>query len=420
MSWRPIEFSHMTIAMCSLIVCFVSTSAFAQVVKIENASVHTIVGGVIEDGDILIRDGTIVAVGTDLDAPEGARIVNGKGLVATPGIVAPYSAIGLTEINLDAEANDSEARGDGFELSASLNAADALNPDSTLIPVNRAGGVTLAMSAPDSGAKLFGGKAVVFQLSGQTDSIVKEYAGQVLAMGFNGAAREGGSRMGAWATLRDTLKEARAYAANPREYYRRSRDERFVFSDLEALGPVLTGDVPLFVHVNRASDIRILLALKREFDIGVVIVGGTEAWRVAPELAETQTPVIIDTYANLPARFESMGATLENAARLEAAGVEIAFYNPPGFGAHNLRALPQLAGNAVAHGMTYEGALQALTINPAKMLGVGDRYGSIEVGKAGDIVLWDGDPLELSTRPVAVYIAGGADFSGKSPDFIER
>ena len=149
-----------------------------------------------------------------------------------------------------------------------------------------------------------------------------------------------------------------------------------------------------------------LIKLKNDYNLDVVIVGGSEAWRVARPLATANIPVIVDALYNLPQQFEDMGATLENAGRLARAGVPIAFYNPPGFGAHNLRALPQLAGNAVANGMTKDAAIAALTINPARMLGIDGRYGSLEVGKGADIVIWDGDPLEVTSRPITVMIDG--------------
>jgi imidazolonepropionase-like amidohydrolase len=150
-----------------------------------------------------------------------------------------------------------------------------------------------------------------------------------------------------------------------------------------------------------------LIKTKAQLGLNVIVLGGTEAHLVAKELAAAQIPVILNPLQNLPSQFEDLSATLANAARLHAAGVVIGFYDPPS-GTHNLRLLPQLAGNAVANGLPYAAALAALTINPARMYGAADRYGSIEIGKAGDLVLWDGDPLEVSSRPVAVYIDGRA------------
>lgn len=383
--------------------------ASAQTIVIQNARLITSGPlGVIENGDVVLQNGLIAAVGADLAAPEGATVIDASGRVITAGLFAPFSQLGIEEISLDKEANDAAPEtGLGFPLSAALDAADAYNPTSSVIPVNRAGGVTRALTAPLPGDKLFGGRAAVIDLSGRIASLTKPEAAQIAVLGYAGAERSGDTRMGAWAMLRETLDEAISYAANPRDYLLRKREDRFFISDLEALGPVVAGRQPLIVSVNSAAEIRNLIRLKNEYSLNVIILGGSEAWRAASDLAAANIPVILDPMSNLPSQFEDMGATLANAARLNAAGVSIGFYDPD-FTTHNLRLLPQAAGNAVAHGLPYEAAIAALTINPARMYGLGARLGSIEVGKAGDIVVWDGDPLELSSRPVAVFIDGRA------------
>ncbi|MEX0645063.1 MAG: amidohydrolase family protein, partial [Parvularculaceae bacterium] len=374
-------------------ICGACSAASAQVIAIQNARVHTMgPAGVIEDGDVILRDGLIAALGQNLPAPEGATVIDASGRIVTPGIFAPYSQIGLVEIGLDRESNDSSSR-DNFVLSASLDAIDAFNPTSSLIAINRAGGVTRAVSAPEPGDKIFGGRGMVVDLSGRVASITKPQAVQVAAGGYAGAARAGDTRMGGWAVLREYLDEAISYAANPRDYVLRNRDERFALRDIEALGPVIAGQLPLLISANSAGDIRTLLRLKERYRLNVIVLGGSEAWRVARELAAANTPVILDPLFNLPSQFEDLGATLANAARLHAAGVRISFYNPQGGETHNLRLLPQLAGNAVAAGLPYDAALAALTINPAAMYGLQSRLGSLEVGKLGDVVVWDGDPL---------------------------
>ena len=380
----------------------------AQIFVIRNADVYTGVDpDIIPSTDIIVRGGEIVEIGRNLAAPTGATIIEASGQIATPGIIAPYSVIGLTEISLDQESNDAgPGRDTAFPLGAALRASDAVNPASTLLAVNRAGGVTKALAAPVPGKSIFGGRAAVISLSGGEDFVLRDDAAQIVMMGYAGASRTGDTRMGAFATLRDTLREARRYADNPAAYYQRTRDDRFAFSDLAALGPVLSGEQKLFVHVDSATDIGKLLELKQEFGLNIVIIGGAEAWKHARKLATENVAVILDPLYNLPSQFEDMAANLQNASRLSNAGVSIAFYNPPGFGAHNLRALPQLAGNAVANGLSMRAAIAALTINPARMLGIDQNYGSLEVGKAADIVLWDGDPLEVTSIPAAVIVDG--------------
>ena len=382
-----------------------SASAFAQTVAIMNGDVHTISGNVIEDGDVIIRNGRIAQVGADLTAPSDATVIDASGKVVTPGLFAPYSSIGLVEIGADQESNDSYPEG-GFSLGAALDATDAYNPSSTLIPINRAGGITRALSTPSAGDTLFGGNAAVIDMSGRVNSIMKPAAAQVLVMGYGGAARAGDTRMGSWLVLREYLDEARSYRANPNDYVRRPHEGRFLVSDLKALGPVIAGEQPLLVRIDGANDIRKLIELKNTYRLRVIVVGGSEAWRVGDALQAANIPVILDPLVNLPSQFEDLSATLENAARLHAAGVKIAFYNPPGFGAHNLRALTQQAGNAVAEGLPHDAAMAALTINPAEMFGLASRLGTLEAGKIADVVVWDGDPLEVTTQPEAVLIDG--------------
>lgn len=388
----------------------------AQTVAIMDGTVHTISGGVIENGDVIIRDGRITQIGADLTAPSGASVIDATGKIVTPGLIAPSTNIGLVEVGADDESNDASPK-TGFALGAALNAIDAFNPASTLIPVNRAAGLTRALSAPSAGGTLFGGKAAVVDLSGNVDSITRADAAQIAVMGYSGAARSGDTRMGAWAVMREYFDEARSYQANPNDYIRRPHSARFTLSDVKALVPVINGDQPLFVSVDGANDIRTLIRLKNTYRLNVVIIGGSEAWRVAPALAAANIPVILSGTANLPGQFEDMDATLENAARLNASGVKIAFLS----GSHNARLIRQEAGNAVANGLPFDAGLAALTLNAAEMIGVGSQLGSLEVGKLADVVIWDGDPLEVTTAPEAVFIAGRPqDLNNRQQMLMER
>ena len=395
-------------ASLGFVIASISTAASAETVVIQDAKIHTVAGNnsarVIEDGDIIVRDGHIVSVGRNLSAPEGATVISANGRVVTPGIIAPWSQLGLVEIGLDREANDASTR-DGFELSAALDAVDGYNSSSTLIPINRSGGITRALSAPTAGDKMFGGQAALIDLSGKPDSVMQAKIAQSVVIGYGGARRNGDSRLAAYAVLRETLDEARAYATSPHEYLRRNIDDRFEVADLKALGPVVDGDQLLIVSVDSASEIRNVIRLKNEYDLNIAILGGSEAWKVGAALAAADIPVILNPLANLPSQFEDLGATLENAARLHRARVKISFYGPPS-GTHNLRFLTQLAGNAVSYGLPYAEGIAALTRNPAELLGVGDKLGSIGVGKIADLVIWDGDPLEVTSRPVGVLING--------------
>lgn len=378
-----------------------------QTIAIQNARVYTMAGanaGRIDNGDVIIRGGVISAIGQDLAPPEGATIINAEGRIVTPGVFAPWSQLGLVELDLDEEANDSSTSSE-FPLSAALDATDAFNPASTLIPINRAGGVTRAISAPEPGTKMFGGQGAIVDLSGGANSVFRARAVQSVAMGAGGIGYNGGTRLGNWAALRDALDQALAYAVNPSAYVMRPRNDGLSIGDLAALGPVARGQEALIVNVNSVTDIRTLIKLKAAYALNVVILGGSEAHLVAREIAAANIPVLLNPIANLPAQFEDIAATQANAAKLNAAGVTIAFASAYA-DTHNLRLLPQVAGNAVANGLPYDAALAALTINPAKIYGVADRLGSLEIGKIADVVVWDGDPLEVSTRPIAVLIDG--------------
>ncbi len=407
---------------CLFAAALTQSAAYAQgVTAIMNGRVLTGAGETIENGDVIIRNGRIAQVGRDLSAPAGATVIDAAGKTVTPGIFAPISALGLSEINLDAEANDSGPEQQvGFPLGAALDATDAIRPSSTLIPVNRTGGVTRAVTAPSAGDSLFGGRAAVIDLTGQADSVTRAGVGQVVSLGYGGAMRAGDTRLGAWALFREALDEARSYAANPNDYVRRAREGRHSLADLKALGPVVAGEQPLLVSINGAADIRNLIRVKNEYGLRVIIIGGSEAWKVARDINAANISVILDPTANLPSQFEDIASTLQNAARLNAAGVRIAFTGMAS-GSHNLRALTQQAGVAVAYGLPYDDAIAALTRNPAEMYGLGGSLGSLATGKVADIVVWDGDPLEVTSAPEAVFINGARqDLDNRQSALLRR
>jgi imidazolonepropionase-like amidohydrolase len=204
--------------------------------------------------------------------------------------------------------------------------------------------------------------------------------------------------------LREALQDALDYAANRRAFEQGDRREYALSRlDLEALVPVVKGELPLVVTVNRASDIESTLRLAKELKLKLILAGVNEGWVVARQIAEAEVPVLLNPMDNLPGSFETLGASLENAARLASAGVTIAFMSGD---AHNARNLKQAAGNAVANGLPWNAALAAMTAVPARLWGIADRYGTLEPGKDADVVIWDGDPLELTTFADAVFIRG--------------
>ncbi|MEM9232791.1 MAG: amidohydrolase family protein [Pseudomonadota bacterium] len=356
----------------------------------------------ITNGTVLIRDGIIMAVGRNVTIPENAEVFDAGGTPITPGLFSPLSGLALDEISLAQDANDRSV-GD-VPMSASLKAADAINPDSTVIPISRSAGVTRAFTTLNaSGDSHFAGCGAVIVLDTSMDPVIRECAAHMAVLGYAGARRAGDNRAASLAMFRRALDDARDYANDPILYRQRLREGHLSADDASALGPVLRGDVPLMVDVESAPDILRTLDLADEYGLDLVIVGGTEAYRVADELAEADVPVILNPMVNLPYLFEQMGATLAAGGLLEEAGVKVAFSDDD---THNIRLMPQLAGNAVANGMSHQGALAAITAVPAIIFGVDQTHGTLAPGKAADVVVWSGDPLEVTSRPRLVFIDG--------------
>lgn len=371
---------------------------------ITGGTVYTLgVAGKIEHGTVLVKDGRIAAVGADVDIPANAERIDATGKIVTPGIFDPQSQFGIVEVGAVKETRDASAGNSRF--SAAFDVADAVNPRSVLIPVNRIAGVTRAMVSPTGGDDhIIAGRGAIIDLGSTTGFIHRDPAAMFAALGESGAKLAGGSRAAALLALREALQDARDYAANASAYAtNQRRSYALTRLDLEALGPVLDGKEPLVIHVERASDIEAALRLARDFKLQLIVSGGAEAWMVAAQLANAHVPVLLNPLEDLPTHFETLGSTLENAARLQRAGVLIAFATGD---THNARNVTQAAGNAVANGLPWLDALKALMLNPARIYGMDQDLGTLEPGKLADVVVWSADPLELSSSAEQVFIAG--------------
>ena len=377
-------------------------SAAAETIALVGGTVHTLgPAGTLEGATVVIADGKIAAVGRGIAIPTGARVIDAAGKVITPGLFDSVSQIGLVDVSMEKASDDSESADP--ELSAAFDVADAFNPRSVLVAINRTEGLTRALVAPHAGATPIAGQAAVFDLSGE-GAPLRDPAALVVTLGEEGAAKTGGSRAATLLRLREALDDARDFAAH-RDAWERAERRPYALSrlDLAALQPALAGKVPVAAAVDRASDIEAALRLAADYGLRLVVVGGAEAWKVAPALAKAGVPVVLTPHQNLPDRFERLGATLENAARLHAAGVTVAFSTGD---AHNGRNVKQDAGNAVAYGLPWDEGLKAMTVNPARIWGIDATYGTLEPGKDADVVIWDGDPLELTTFADRVFIRG--------------
>ncbi|HEU5209312.1 MAG TPA: amidohydrolase family protein [Longimicrobiales bacterium] len=375
----------------------------AQTTAITNARIHTISGPTIENGTIVIRNGRIAAVGADVEVPENARVIDGTGKVVTPGFLDASTSLGIVEIGGVSGTNDAATSND--RLTAAFNVADALNPRATAIPVTRVEGITRAVVVPGGFQSILRGQGVLIHLDGlrADEMIVRNPVGVYVTLGEAGAGRAGGSRAAAMLLLREALQDARDYASNRNAFQQGNRREYALSRlDLEALQPVLRREVPLIVTVNRASDIMNALHFARQENVRIILSGVEEGWMVADELASADVPVIINSMNNIPG-FDNLGATLENAARLHAAGVTVMLSS---FDGSNVRNLRQVAGNAVSYGLPHDAALAAVTQAPARVFGIADRYGTLEVGQDADVVVWSGDPFEFTTSADYVFIRG--------------
>jgi len=396
---------------------------------------------VIENGTVVIQNGRVVSVGTGA-APAGARIIDARGKVVSPGFVAVDSGLGGSEIS---SVNGSDDLSNGANtISASFDVSYGLDPWSFTLPVARLGGITRAIVVPThagggggSGGHahddsdfagvghgglqspgLFAGQAAIIHLAAGTDILVKPRVAMIAPFGEAGAGIAGGARGAQFTQFKETLAEVRLFARNRAAYDRAGlRDLSLSRADLEALIPVANGTLPLIVTVRRAADIQQVLRLAREEGVKIILDGAEEAWLVADQIAAANVPVLLNPISNLPGSLETRAARMQNAAVLDAAGVVIAIKGNDG--SHRVRETRYNAGNAVSHGLPYDAAIEAITVNPAKIFGMAGQFGELRAGAAADVVIWSGDPLEPLSNAETIFI-GGAEQAPTSRQFLLR
>jgi imidazolonepropionase-like amidohydrolase len=409
--------------------CAPALAASTGAIAITNARLETVTRGTIESGTLVMDGGKITAIGASVNVPAGARVIDGRGRTVTPGWIAPATNLSVAEINIVATTREDAG---GTRVGAGFDVQYGINPASTTIPVARDTGVTRAVISPLVGrpdafadehahdhaslqgggedtaafSGLFAGQAAIIRLAdGSTAPVERAKIAVAVDLGDAGAQHAGGSRGATIVLVKAALADARDFARRRGDYERgNARSYGLPRFDLEALVPVVEGRTPLLVRVSRAADIRQALTLAREEKIRIILEDAQEAWLVADEIATAGVPVLLDPQDDLPRSFELLGSRLDNAARLQRAGVTIAIKGSRNF--NSLRPQRLNAGTAVAYGLTQAQALAAITINPARIWGVADRAGSLEVGKDADVVLWSGDPLETLSYPLSVIIAG--------------
>ena len=385
--------------------------AGAQVIAIIGGTVYPVNGPKIENGTVLIRDGKIAAVGSSVAIPADAQRIDARGKWVTPGFINSATTLGLSEAGgpqFSGGYNDTGARGtDG--VAAAFEAWKGLNPVNTFIIPSRQEGVTSVVVAPGGG--MVGGKAALIDLIDATSAVEMVRRAPAAMVGDFGNPGGGStdSRAEYWAKWRTLLDDAKAYQGRRAAYEAgNSRTLAASRADLEALVPVVGGQMPLALGVDRASDIIAALAFAKEYGLRLWIMGGAEAWMVAREIAAAKVPVFTGAMNNIPTDFNSLGQRQENAAMLRAAGVTVVLVgNGPGGGeSFNVRNIRQEAGNAVAYGLSWDEALRSITLTAAEVMGVAGQIGAIAPGLDANVVVWSGDPFEFSSVAERVFVRG--------------
>ena len=395
----------------------ISIHAYSQTTVISGGEIHT---GLNEEpfvGDILIEGDTILEVSRN--ALKGDLIIDAANSIITPGVIAPDTQIGILEIGALSETRD----GDSNMYSMGFSVYDAINPNSTLIPWNRSNGVTSAITLPDFNWDPLSGMASYFLLDG---SLRVNGIPDIALTGEIGAISSG-SRAESLILLKDLLEFASNLSEKDISSSMKISEamESFEVAELMELQPrdvialynLLNKKLPLIINVNRASDILKLIDIKKLYGLNLILMSAQEAELVKNEIAKNSIPVIINPFDNIPDSFDELASSIRIAASLEEAGIKVMFSESR---THNYHLIRQGAGNAVANGMSYTGAIMALTSNVAKSFNIPDR-GILQKGMKADIVIWEDDPLEPSTFPEKVFINGNdMDLTTRSSRLTKR
>lgn len=384
----------------------------SKTIVLAGGKLLTITHGVIENGVLVMSSGKITAIGAagEVKVPDGAQVVDVKGMTVYPGLIDSETHLGLVEVEADKYNTDLVET--SSEIMPHMHVYDAFHAESERIPVSRINGITNAIVAPDSEDTL-PGQDIFIQLAGRNrdEMILKRDIALPLNFGAEQRRRQGGfgswkfpsTRMGLASELRQTFLDTQRYMAEEEEAQKKGdktfkRDLKF-----EALIPYLRGERPVIIGAYESHDVETIMSLAQEFHLKVVLNHVTHAQDILDEIAAYKVPVIFNSIYDFPQANERYDAVYSMPAELAKRGVKLAFSSPETQFSRNL---PYEAGYAVAFGLPYEEALKAITINPAEIWGVADQLGSLEVGKTANIVVANGDPLDVRTDVKKVYIQG--------------
>jgi imidazolonepropionase-like amidohydrolase len=394
-----------------------------ETIALKGGKLLTITHGVIENGVVVMQNGRITAVGGAGTAiPSGAKVVDVTGMTVYPGLIDSETHLGLTEISAERMTNDELENSD--EIMPHMHVYDAFHAETALIPVTRINGITNAIVAPASGDTLPGQDSFI-QLAGASATEMLTVRDIAMPLNFTGAQRRNQSfdsakfpftRMGMAAQLRQAFIDALDYDLKLVAYDKKKSgsDDKDKEKDkagappkrdlkLEALLPYLHGKKPVVLAAEQPNDLLTALELANEFHLKVILNHVTHSAGLLDKIAATGLPVIVGPIYEEPKESERYDAVYSMPAQLAKRGVKIAFAS---YDAHQARNLPYAAGYAVGFGLPSEEALKALTINPAQIWGVDKDLGSLEVGKLGNVVVANGDPLDVKTDVKHVFIQG--------------
>jgi hypothetical protein len=375
-----------------------------------------VVGAVIENGCLLIEKGKIAKIGQDIAAPPGALVIEAKGLSVYPGLIAPMTAIGLT--GYPGAGDDTNETGVSVPQ---MDPYDALNPEDDCIEVTRLEGVTTVMAIAGT-RNVINGKSILLNLDGEfaEDMVVKRNTAQIFNLGARQQGKYPVTLSGVMALIRDKLNQTKRYIENKKSMEKRPAQkneeprgegmggEYFMLNpEYEALIPVVRGEVPALFITDNEVTIHNAFELIKEFNLKGILYATADVYKFADRFRQEKIPLIWAGTTNIPKRWEPFDLNFQAGAVLAAKGILFAFDQLGwGPGNRNVRNLPVPAAHSVAHGLSEDEALRAMTISPAKILGVESELGSLEVGKTANLALWSGTPIQMRSRVEKMIIKG--------------
>lgn len=387
---------HIKLFKSSLIALALASSqaSFAESFAITNATIHTVTEqGVLNNATVVVEDGKVIAINPDNVSAD--TVIDAEGKILTPGFIGSMNQMGLVEVGAVSRSRDAGDKKADITFDASL----AFNPRSTVIPYSRKGGITTNVVVPHGGDDMFKGQTFVADLSGEFDSVRVSNSNVIIDLG----AKSKGSRALELQKLQVKLEDATKKLAKAKKKTKKEKkDAKEPSREAKVINALLAGEKALVAYADRATDLLVLLKLKEAYNLDLVFAGAADAVLIADKIAAAKVPVVMAALDNLPGSFDSLHASLENAAKLTAAGVKVALTVDGD--THNLYQLRFHAGNAIANGLSRDDALAAVTANVADAFNI--ESGRVAVGQTADLVLWSADPFELSSSVAKIWIEG--------------